>query len=123
MMWRALLLSSSLLAAGCTGGKTEGAHATSTFGSSRRGARIVQDIGCPACHTIPGVRFPRGTVGPSLQRFGDRTFIAGLVPNTPENLKQWVMNPQSLEPRTAMPNLGLTDSQAQDVVAYLYTLD
>ena len=42
--------------------------------------------------------------------------------NTPDNLVHWVMAPQSMKPRTAMPELGLTESQARDVAAYLYTL-
>jgi cytochrome c1 len=54
--------------------------------------------------------------------FSDRTFIAGEVPNTTENLIKWVRSPQSIEPNTAMPNLGLSEQEARDVAAYLYTL-
>jgi cytochrome c1 len=54
--------------------------------------------------------------------FAERTFIAGEVPNTPENLVHWIKSPQSIEPGTAMPTLGLSDQQARDVAAYLYTL-
>jgi cytochrome c1 len=48
--------------------------------------------------------------------------IAGELPNSPDNLARWIQNPKSVEPGTAMPDLGLTTDQAQDVAAYLYTL-
>ncbi len=48
--------------------------------------------------------------------------IAGELPNTPDNLIRWIENPPSIEPGTAMPNLGLSDKQARDAAAYLYTL-
>jgi cytochrome c1 len=48
--------------------------------------------------------------------------IAGELPNSPENLVRWIKSPQSVEPGTAMPTLGLTDQQARDAAAYLYTL-
>jgi cytochrome c1 len=78
---------------------------------------------CGACHTIPGIDGARGQVGPPLMYFSHRTFIAGELPNKPENLVRWVTSPQAVEPHTAMPNLGLTNQQARDVAAYLYTLE
>lgn len=83
----------------------------------------MRSYGCAACHTIPGIRQPRGVVAPSLAKFGERAFIAGVTPNTPANLARWVMNPQSIEPKTAMPAVGLDQAQAQDVAAYLFTLN
>jgi cytochrome c1 len=53
---------------------------------------------------------------------GSRTMIAGDFPNMPENLAHWVQAPTSMKPKTAMPDLGLTDQQARDVAAYLETL-
>ena len=54
--------------------------------------------------------------------FGRRTYIAGELPNTPDNLVVWLKNPRAVEPKTAMPVLGLSDEQARAVAAYLYTL-
>ena len=71
---------------------------------------------------IPGIHDARGLVAPPLMYFAERTFIAGEVPNTPDNLVRWIRSPQSIESGTAMPALGLTDEQARDVAAYLYTL-
>jgi len=38
-------------------------------------------------------------------------------------LQRWVMDPQSVEPGNAMPNLGVTPTDAEDIAAYLFTLD
>jgi cytochrome c1 len=63
-------------------------------------------------------------VGPPLFYYSRRTIIiiAGELPNTPANLARWIMNPPAVEPKTAMPNLGVSGGQANDMVAYLYTL-
>ncbi len=78
--------------------------------------------GCGKCHNVPGIHGADGVVGPPLVALSRRTYIAGNFPNTPENLVHWVMAPQSMKPKTAMPELGLTEPQARDVAAYLYTL-
>jgi len=117
-----LLASFMFLATGCYGGKTVEAYSLATGGSAHRGAEVIQRYNCGACHLIPGVPGARGKVGPPLLFFSDRTFIAGEVPNTTENLIRWVRSPQSIEPNTAMPNLGLSEQEARDVAAYLYTL-
>ena len=98
------------------------AYAVRTGGDATRGTEVIQQYGCGACHTIPGVRGAKGLVGPPLLWWSRRTFIGGELPNTPENLVSWLRNPQAIEPHTAMPALGLTDQQARDVAAYLYTL-
>src|SRR5690242_9795694 len=108
---------------GCRGGNTEPAYIVATGGSAYSGKQIIHQYGCGSCHTIPGVRGARGMVGPPLIFFGRRTYIAGHVPNSPDNLVQWIMSPQSIDAGTAMPALGLTKQQARDIAAYLYTLD
>lgn len=93
-----------------------------TGGDPLRGADVISVAGCGSCHTIPGIRHANGRVGPPLLFFSERTFIAGRLPNTPENLVAWIQDPTRLEPRTAMPDLGLGEQQARDAAAYLYTL-
>jgi hypothetical protein len=61
-------------------------------------------------------------VGPPLSNFALRAYIAGQLPNQPENLLRWLQDPQEVEPGTAMPNLGVGLSVARDMAAYLYTL-
>lgn len=111
-----------MLLAGCTGGRTARAYAAATGGLAGRGEQVIRNKNCGSCHTIPGVHGARGLVGPPLYFFSRRTYIAGELPNTPDNLVRWIMSPQSVEAGTAMPNLGLSEQQARDVAAYLYTL-
>jgi cytochrome c len=94
-----------------------------TGGDADRGELAILDHGCGACHVIPGVRAARGDVGPPLAGFGRRSLIAGVVPNDPAHLVHWLRDPRAFEPHTAMPDLGLTEREARDVAAYLYTLD
>jgi cytochrome c len=98
------------------------AEETVPGGSPQAGARLIASFHCGACHMIPGIRGADGLVGPPLLLFGRRTYIAGELPNTPPNLIRWIRNPPAIEPRTAMPALGLSERQARDVAAYLYTL-
>lgn len=91
-------------------------------GDPERGRALVERVGCGACHIIPGVRGPRGSVGPSLEQFADRSLLGGQVPNQPTNLVIWVRNAPALVPDTGMPPMPLTEGQARDVAAYLYTL-
>ena len=48
--------------------------------------------------------------------------IAGMLPNTPDNLVLWLQRPQSVVPGNGMPDMGLSPRQAHDIAAYLYTL-
>lgn len=91
-------------------------------GHARNGRNYMEAAGCGSCHLIPGVANARGMVGPSLEHFAQRSFIAGEVPNTTDNLITWIVNPPAIEPRTAMPVLGVTPTQARDIAAYLYQL-
>ena len=118
----AILLLVCAATTGCEGGHTVSRYGVATGGDARRGAAVIGQFGCGACHTIPGIRAADGLVGPPLYFFSRRTFIAGQLPNTPSNLARWVKDPPAVEPGTAMPNLGLSDQQARDVAAYLYTL-
>ena len=94
-----------------------------TGGSPERGRTAIEAHGCTACHTIPDVDGPKGKVGPGLGGFAQRSFIAGQVPNTPDNLVHWIQDPHSIRPGTAMPNTNVNKQEARDVAAYLYTLD
>jgi cytochrome c len=86
------------------------------------GEQAIVKYGCGACHTIPGIRGADTYVGPLLTGYSRRHYIAGTLPNTHENLILWLQNPQAVEPGTVMPNLGLTEIEARDIAAYLYTL-
>ncbi|HYD46468.1 MAG TPA: c-type cytochrome [Phenylobacterium sp.] len=87
-----------------------------------RGLQLVRDLGCAACHKTPGVAWPSGRVGGSLEGFGERPLIAGRFPNQPDVLVRWLRDAPSLAPATGMPPQPLTERQARDVAAYLYGL-
>jgi cytochrome c2 len=91
-------------------------------GDAARGGQLIARLDCGACHSIPGVRGADGRVGPPLDGIARRTIIAGMLPNTPDNLMRWLRNPQGVVPGNAMPDTGLDAAGARDVAAYLYTL-
>lgn len=93
-----------------------------TAGNASVGEHLIYNYGCGSCHLIPGVAEAKGTVGPPLQGFASRIYIAGSLVNTPENVLHWITKPQEINPGTAMPDLGVTERQARDIAAYLYTL-
>ncbi|MBF0307121.1 MAG: c-type cytochrome [Alphaproteobacteria bacterium] len=112
----ALALAVALLA-GCDDGEP-----ASTLGDPDRGRTVIARYECGACHRIPGIAGARGKVGPPLAGFGRRAMIAGTLPNRPDALLPWLRDPPAQVAGTAMPALGLTEREAGDVAAYLYTL-
>jgi cytochrome c len=107
---------------GCNEGNATREVAVGNLGNANHGKQLIQSYGCGACHMIPGVHDARGKVGPPLLFFSERTMIAGELPNTPPNLTRWIQHPKQVEPNTAMPDLGVTQDEANDIAAYLYTL-
>ncbi len=91
-------------------------------GNPARGRVALAGFGCGSCHEIHGVQSAHGRVGPPLDGLATRSFIAGQVPNTADNLVRWIRDPQAIEPGTAMPNLQVGVHTARDMAAYLYTL-
>ncbi len=91
-------------------------------GDPERGLQVFEEYGCHTCHAIPGVQRADSYVGPPLDRYAQRAFVGGVAPNIPSNLIRWIQSPQALNPDSAMPSLGVTESDARDMAAYLYTL-
>jgi cytochrome c2 len=91
-------------------------------GDVRRGMQLIRQNGCGACHQIPGIEDANGFVGPPLTAIGRRIYLAGVQRNTPQAMVAWLQNPQAFVPGNAMPNMGLSESDARDITAYLYTL-
>jgi cytochrome c2 len=97
--------------------------ATLTGGGNARFGRIeIRKYGCDTCHEISGVPGARGLIGPNLGGIGRRYYIAGELPNTPDNLMLWIRHPRQVEPHTVMPEMGVTEQDSRDIAAYLYTL-
>ena len=118
----ALALALLPLLAACEGGRDTGGDGQRVDGDVARGHDLIERYACGACHVIPGVHDANGLVGPPLEGFSRRSYIAGELPNNAANLQRWLLNPPAVEPHTAMPNLGLTPDEARDMAAYLSTL-
>jgi cytochrome c oxidase subunit 2 len=89
---------------------------------AKRGEQLFRNLTCINCHRIAGTP-ATATVGPDLTHVASReTLGAGVMNNTPENLKRWITNPQEIKPDVRMPNMHLTDEQAGAITAYLETL-
>jgi putative membrane protein len=115
-----VVLLCGLAASGCGAAGVQEAEAL-TGGSVSRGASAIGKYGCATCHTIPGIA-GAATVGPPLDRIALRHYLGGRLTNTPGNLIKWVQHPQAIDPKTAMPELGVSDDDARDIAAFLYTL-
>lgn len=80
---------------------------------------LMIQYGCPTCHVIPGVPGAVGKVGPSLDSLSQRSYLAGSLQNSPDNLAAWIQHPQHFQPGTAMPEMGVTPQDAGTIVRFL----
>lgn len=105
-----LIVLAALVLGGCSSAATTPAE---------NGRLLLRQFGCGQCHNIPGVANAQGAVGPPLGRVGERSYLGGVLPNTRENMAQWIRDPRRFDPRTTMPAMGMTEQQSKDMVAYL----
>ena len=91
-------------------------------GEPEQGHALIQAYGCGTCHTIEDIQGARGKVGPRLENYAQQHLLAGFLPNTPQNLIAWLMDPVALKPTTGMPAQGVTEAEARHMAAYLYSL-
>ena len=89
--------------------------------NAARGMEAISRAGCGACHMIPGIRWPQGRSGPSLEGFADQGLIAGRLANRPDLLAAYVRDAPATLPGTTMPAMPLSAAEARDVAAYLYS--
>jgi cytochrome c len=94
-----------------------------TGGDMHSGQVKIRSYGCNTCHTIPGIVGAQALVGPPLIHWSKRVYIAGELPNTPGNLTKWIQHPPQIEPKTAMPDMGVTEQDSRDIAAYLFSID
>lgn len=94
-------------------------------GDANNGKQLFASKGCIACHVAQGVPGATGIIGPNLNGIGDpskRPQLADGATNTPEHVREWIIDPQKAKPGTMMPNLGLSAKEADDLTAFLATL-
>jgi cytochrome c2 len=92
-----------------------------TQGDASRAPVVLRRFGCSGCHDIPGISGADGKVGGSLSDIRQRVYVGGVLNNTSDNLVKWIVSPQTFSPRTAMPVTGISEAEARDVAAYLYS--
>jgi cytochrome c2 len=113
-----LLIVCGALCAGCAGSDAP----WDADADAQNGKLLLRQFGCGSCHVIPGVATADGLVGPPLAGISHRVYLAGVLPNTRETMAAFIREPQIADPRTAMPDLGIGEQHARDMVTYLYTL-
>jgi cytochrome c oxidase subunit 2 len=97
-------------------------QAASVSDAASQGRRVFETTACINCHTVAGT-VANGHFGPDLTHLMSRdTIAAGAATNTPENLKQWIQNPDSIKPGSLMPAMQLNDQDLGALTAYLETL-
>lgn len=108
------MIAAAITVAGCTR-----ANVSSRHEGQARSAELMIQYGCPTCHVIPNVPGAAGKVGPSLDDLSQRSYLAGTLQNSPANLARWIQHPQQIHPGTAMPEMGVTNSDAARIAAFL----
>ena len=104
-----------------------------TEGAALAGWETFQ-VQCTSCHAIEGTT-AQARLAPNLTHFASRTSFGGAtVDNTADHLRQWLRDPSSLKPMTpqlndlgsgrilGMPDLGLSEQQIDELIAFLETL-
>lgn len=90
--------------------------------SVAEGRQIFESTSCLNCHSIKGT-VANGRFGPDLTHLMSRdTIAAGAAANTPENLRDWIDDPDSFKPAALMPAMKLNQHDLSALVAYLETL-
>jgi cytochrome c len=114
------LLTLALLVA-CGDGSNQATPAAIPGGDPERGRQALIAYECNTCHRIPGLQTTDGRSAPALTVWPNRAFVAGM-PNTPDNVIAFIQDPQRYRPGTEMPDVGVTDEDARDIAAYLFSL-
>jgi len=77
---------------------------------------------CVNCHRVRGTP-AHGSYGPDLTHLMSReTLASGLLPNSPENLRRWVLDPQQVKSGCLMPAFKLEAEKRERIVDYLLSL-
>jgi len=129
LIWLAALILLSIATAVIAGGviyfqtaQTAQSQAdTITRGDWKRGRLSIARYGCGSCHVIAGITGANGKVGPDLTHIAQRSEIAGKLPNDPDAMIRWLIHPQAIEPKGGMPDQGVSDTEARNMAAFLYS--
>ena len=95
---------------------------TPVSGNAAQGFALFQQMSCVNCHAINGTA-AAARVGPDLTHFASRRILgAGVVENTPANLRRWLTDPQQVKPGVKMPDYKFNKAQVTQLTDYFETL-
>jgi cytochrome c len=114
------LLVATVVIAGCNGDAPAAVDVPD--GDPDAGRELIMAYQCGECHRIPGVDGAEGRTAPGLQVWPNRAFVAGGLPNTPENVMRFIQDPSGTMAGSPMPDLGVSEEEARHITAYLFTL-
>ena len=90
--------------------------------AASHGRDVFLTTQCVLCHTVRGTP-AAGKVGPDLTHVGTRGKIAsGTLQTKPDDVAQWIRDPQHVKPGSQMPPTRLTDADVQALSEYLVNL-
>lgn len=89
------------------------------YGDADHGRELFVGYGCGACHQHTDIASADGRAGPALDGLAEQRIIAGVLPNTPEMLAEWIQSPQAYDEDTGMPDLDVGEEDAADIAAFL----
>jgi cytochrome c len=120
MVWhlRVALLVASMMLAACISERDQEPRVRG--GDPDEGREALARYECGVCHVIPGIAAAVGKVGPALDDYSHRAYVAGKFPNEPETLVRWIIDAPSMASQTAMPAIAMSEQEARDMAAYLY---
>jgi cytochrome c oxidase subunit 2 len=94
-----------------------------TSDAAAKGLALFQTSTCINCHAIRGVTGADARVAPDLTHVASRQQLgAGILENTPANMRRWLKNPQHIKPGALMPDFNFTDQELDELGEYLNTL-
>ena len=88
-----------------------------------KGLALFQTSTCINCHAIRGITGADAHVAPDLTHVASRRQLAaGIMENSPANMRRWLKNPQHIKPGALMPDYNFTGQELDQLAAYLETL-
>jgi cytochrome c oxidase subunit 2 len=94
-----------------------------TSSAAVKGLEVFRTSTCINCHAINGVVGANSRVAPDLTHVASRRQLgAGILQNTPANMRLWLKSPQHIKLGALMPDFSFTDEQLDQLSEYLSTL-
>lgn len=100
--------------------------AQSASTSTAQEGQQIFNKSCISCHAVtPSNTTPeKARLAPNLTNFGDRSRVAGILPHTKEEVKNWIKNPETYKPGNKMTGKypQMSEEQLNALTEYLMGL-